>query len=86
MIDLFKVPKRIVFAKRMFTLVHEGLTLADAAKRLGLPETTGNKAYRTGKAMAEQGLNDAYIEATDMPDRPGRWRPHTDKPDIFDAR
>ena len=84
-VDLFKVPKRIQYAKSMFELVHGGLTLADASRRLGLPETTGNKAYRTGKAMAEQGLDDAYTRVTDMPDRPGRWRPHTDKPDAFEA-
>ncbi|GJM24820.1 MAG: hypothetical protein DHS20C16_12350 [Phycisphaerae bacterium] len=84
-VDLLKVPKRIQYAKSMFELVQGGLTLADAARRLGLPETTGNKAYRTGKAMAEQDLDDAYIRVTDMPGRPGHWRPHTDKPGVFDA-
>ncbi|HNO78103.1 MAG TPA: recombinase family protein [Phycisphaerae bacterium] len=44
-VDLFKVPKRIQYAKSMCDLVQGGLTLADAARRLGLPETTGNKAW-----------------------------------------
>ncbi len=84
-VDLFKVPKRISYAKTMAELVVGGLSIREAGNRLGLPETTANKAFRTGRAMAERGLNDAYIKVKGMPARPGRWRPHTDRPDIFET-
>ena len=84
-VDLFKVPRRIRYAIPMFQLVRDGLTLAAAAHRLGIPETTGNKAYRTGRAMAELNLADAYVRVDSMPQRPKRWRPHSDRPDVFEA-
>ena len=83
-VDLFKVPKRIQYAREFFGLVKDGNTIAGAARRLGLSETTANKAYRTGRVLAERGLDDAYIQVTEMPDRPGRWRPHSDRADVFD--
>ncbi len=56
-------------------MVREGLTIAATARRLGLPDTTANEAYRTGKAMTEQGLEDAYGMVESMPARP----------DVFEA-
>jgi len=80
-VDLFTVPKRIRYAEKMFELVQGGLTIASAAARLGLSETTANKAYRTGRAMAVQGLDDAYVRITRRPDLPSRWRAHSGCPD-----
>jgi hypothetical protein len=67
-VDLFVPPSRVRHAQAVYKLVSGGLTIADAARRLDLPETTANRAYRTGKAMAELGLEDAYTEVKSMPD------------------
>ncbi len=84
-VDLFKRPPRVANAPTVYTMVQGGLTIRETARRLGLPETTANRAYRTGKAMTEQGLEDAYVMVESMPKRPGRWRPHSNRPDVFDV-
>jgi DNA invertase Pin-like site-specific DNA recombinase len=84
-VDLFKRPPRVVHAPAVYKMVSSGLSIADAARQLALPETTANRAYRTGKAMAEMGLEDAYVKVESMPKRPSRWRPHSNRPDVFDA-
>ena len=84
-VDLFHRQKRIVYALRILELVRSGMTKSDAARQLGLPETTATNAYKTGIAMEDQGLKDAYIKLDSMPDRPGRWTPKSDRPDVFDA-
>jgi len=84
-VDLFKRPTRIRCAKAVYELVSGGLSIADAARRLSIPETSANRAFRTGKAMVEAGIGDPYIEVKSMPERPPRWRPQSDRPDVFDA-
>jgi hypothetical protein len=84
-IDLFKQPPRVTHALTVYGMVQDGLTIAETARRLGLPETTANRAYKTGKALTEQGLEDAYVMVESMPTRPSRWRPHSNRPDVFDA-
>jgi site-specific DNA recombinase len=84
-VDLFKRPPRVVHAPAVYKMVSSGLTIAEAARQLALPETTANRAYRTGKAMTELGLEDAYVKLESMPKRPSRWRPHSNRPDVFDA-
>ena len=66
-------------------MVRGGMTKTDAARQLGLPETTATNALKTGIAMEDQGLKDAYIKLDSMPDQPGRWTPRSDRPDVFDA-
>lgn len=84
-VDLFKRPTRVQYAEAVYESVRGGLTIAEAARRLSIPETSANRAFRTGKAIADAGLEDAYVELKSMPERPGRWRPHSGQPDVFDA-
>ena len=83
-VDLFKRPPRVAHALTVHTMVRDGLTIAEAARSLGLPETTANRAYRTGKAMMEQGSQDAYVIVESIPNRPSHGRPHSNRPDAVD--
>jgi len=83
-VDLFEPSHRIRHAKSVHRLVGGGLTIREAGRRLGIAETSANRAYRTGKALAERGLDDPYIEIKSMPKRPSRWRPQSKRPDVFD--
>jgi hypothetical protein len=60
-VDLYPVPSRFRHAKAAYELVHEGRTIAAMGLALGLPETSANRAYHVGKAMAERGLSDPYV-------------------------
>jgi DNA invertase Pin-like site-specific DNA recombinase len=84
-VDLFKPQKRFVHAAAVHELVHAGLTLREAGRRLGVPETTAQRALKTAEAMAAQGLNDPCVRVEAMPKRPPRWRPHVERPDVFDV-
>lgn len=83
-VNLFKVPSRIQLAGPMAELMDGGASVREAAERLGIPVWKARDAVKTGKAMAERGLDDAYIRMTSMPSRPPRWTPRS-RPDVFDA-
>jgi len=84
-VNLFKVPSRVQLAQPMADLLAGGSTIAQAAKHLGIPLWKACGAAKTAKAMAEQGLSDAYSRVTSMPARPPRWKPKS-RPDVFDQK
>lgn len=83
-VDLFKVPGRIRYAKPVGELLAAGETVTSAARQLGIPKWTAERAAETANALSASGLTDAYIPVTSMPNRPARWKPRS-RPDVFDG-
>jgi len=83
-VDLFKVPGRIRYAKPVGELLAAGETVTNAARQLGIPNWTAERAAETANALSVSDLTDAYIPVTSMPRRPARWKPRS-RPDVFDS-
>jgi hypothetical protein len=84
-VDLFEAPARIRYAGAIAELIAAGVSIREAAEKLEIGEWAARDAAKTAQAMAAQGIADAYIRVESMPQRPPRWKPHSGRPDVFDA-